>query len=92
MWACAEAGPDERGSVQTEAHGLVPRERDERMPVAVSRADHQPIKDEDRPAREQVAALERASCVARVAVSRLSGWPGAVWVRPAPRKGDNAPA
>ena len=38
---------------------LVSREADERMPVAVSRADHQAHKDEIARLREQVAALDR---------------------------------
>lgn len=38
---------------------LVSREADERMPVALSRADQQAYKDEITRLREQVAALER---------------------------------
>ena len=38
---------------------LVSREADERMPVALSRADHQAHKDEVTRLREQVATLER---------------------------------
>lgn len=44
---------------------LVAREADERMQVAISRADRQALKDEIVRLREQVATLERALARAR---------------------------
>lgn len=44
---------------------IVSREADERMPVALSRADRQAHKDEVTRLREQVATLERDLCRAR---------------------------